>query len=171
MRFIYGRAPDGEDIPIAVDGDGNLKLALETDANGNLKVDGTLTLDGVLSKDTDSVDVGKMSKGARVVAHNAITATATSNELDCRGFNAVILDVSLSATQNWTFKIQGSTLSGGTFKDCYELANTGSMALMSYQTNASKVFVFKGIPDYIKIVATEDQDGATCTVAVQPLNL
>lgn len=136
-----------------------------------LQVDGTLTLDGVLSKDTDSVDVAKMSKGSRTVAHNAITATATSNEVDCRGFNSVLLDVDLSAANNWTFKIQGCTVSGGTFKDCYEQANTGTMTLMSYQTNASKIFVFKGVPDYIKVVATEDADGATCTVAVQPLNL
>jgi len=45
------------------------------------------------------------------------------------------------------------------------------MAAMSYQLNSNKVFLFKGIPDWIKIVATEDADGATVTVKVQPLNV
>lgn len=113
-----------------------------------------------------------MAKGAVVTAHNAITATATSAEIDCRGYNAIIIEAAISvAASNWTFKLQGCMTSGGTFIDLYELANTGVMADMSYQTNASKMFVFKGIPDYIKIVATEDVDGATVTVKAQPCNL
>jgi hypothetical protein len=45
------------------------------------------------------------------------------------------------------------------------------MTLMSYQTNASKGFVFKGVPDFVKIVATEDVDGATVSCFVQPFNI
>ena len=106
------------------------------------------------------------------VAHNSITGTATSAEIDCRGYNSLLVEVSVSiATKLWTFKVQGSLLSGGTFVDGYELSNTGIMTVMSYQTNASKGFVFRGIPSFVKIVATEDEDGATCTVRVQPLNL
>lgn len=131
-----------------------------------------VSLTTALDKDIDSVDVGRMSKGGVTVAHNAITETATSAEIDCVGYNAIMLEVSISvAAKNWTFKVQGCMVSGGTFIDCYELANTGTMTLMSYQTNASKIFVFKGIPDYVKIVATEDEDNATVTVKVQPLNL
>jgi hypothetical protein len=114
----------------------------------------------------------KLSKGDVTTTHSAITATTTSAEVDCRGYNAILISAAISAAvQNWTFKVQGCMASGGTFVDCYELANTGTMTLMSYQTNVSKIFVFKGIPDYIKIVATEDVDGATVTVQVQPLNL
>ena len=113
-----------------------------------------------------------MGKGAVTLAHSAITGTATSTAIDCRDFNSVLVDVDISVlAKNWTFSVQGSLLSTGTFKDWYEQANTGVMTLMSYQTSASKGFVFKGIPDYIKVVATEDEDGATCTVRVQPLNL
>ncbi len=130
-----------------------------------------VTLGTALSKDLDSIDVGKMSKGPVTTAHNAITMTTTSNEIDCRGYNAVLIEASISAAFNWTFKIQGCMVSGGTFVDCYEQANTGTMTLMSYQCNASRIFLFRGVPDYIKIVATEDQDGATVTVKVQPLNV
>lgn len=112
-----------------------------------------------------------LAKGSVITAHNAITATATSAEIDCRGYNAALVEVVLSAAKNWTFKVQGCMVSGGTFVDVHELANTGSMAAMSYQTDASKMFVFKGIPDYIKIVATKDVDGATVTVKAQPCNL
>lgn len=129
----------------------------------------------VLIKDSiksTPIDEIRMSKGQVNTAHGAITATGTSAEINCKGFNALLVEVAISvAAKLWTFKVQGSLESGGTFVDCYEQANTGSMALMSYQTNASKIFLFKGIPDYIKIVATEDEDGATVTVKVQPLNI
>lgn len=119
-----------------------------------------------------SVDrTGYRGKGTVITAHSAIDATTTSAAIDCRGYNAVLVDVTLSGVANWTFKVQGSLTQGGTYKDCYELANTGSMVAMSYQTNASKVFIFKGIPDWIKIVATEDVNGQTATVLVQPLNM
>jgi len=121
-------------------------------------------------KQSNPLPIG-MAKGSVVTAHNGITATATSDEVDCRGYNAVLVEVSISAAKNWTFKVQGCMASGGTFVDMYELANTGAMAAMSYQTDSSKMFVFKGIPDYIKIVATEDVDGAEVTVKVQPCNL
>jgi hypothetical protein len=124
-----------------------------------------------LSKDLDSIDMGKMSKGAVTTAHNAIDATATSAEIDCRGFNGILVEASISAAFNWTFKLQGCMVSGGTFVDWYEMANTGAMTLMSYQCNASRGWVWKGIPDYVKIVATENASGATATVKVQPVNL
>lgn len=125
-----------------------------------------------LDSDLDSINVDKMGKGSVTTAHSAITETATSAEIDCRGYNAILIEADISvAAKLWTFKVQGCMVSGGTFIDCYELANTGTMTLMSYQTNASKIFVFKGIPDYVKIVATEDEDTATVTVKVQPLNL
>ena len=148
--------------------DGTNFRALKVAADGTLYV----SLDTVLDSDFDSINVDKMSKGAVTTSHSAITATATSAELDCRGYNAILLEVAISvAVKLWTFKVQGCVVSGGTFVDCYELANTGAMTLMSYQTNESKIFIFKGIPDYVKIVATEDEDGATVTVKTQPLNL
>jgi len=161
----------GEDIPDkavligAEDASGDLQAA-QIDANGNIYIN-----PAPLDEDTDKIDVAKMSKGGMAVVHSAITGTATSTEQSADGFNSLLIEVELDAAHNWTFKLQGSMISGGTFKDWYELANTGVMTAMSYQCNASRGFVFKGIPDYYKIVATEDEDGATVTVRCQPLNL
>lgn len=142
---------------------------LEVDALGRLHV--SCHWPESLDSGNDSINVNKMGKGSVTTAHNAITATATSAEINCVGYNAVLVYVTISDTYNWTFKVQGCPTTGGTFVDWYELANTGSMAAMSYQCNASRGFIFKGLPDYIKIVATEDQDGATVTVKAQPLNI
>lgn len=114
----------------------------------------------------------KILKGTVTKIHDAITATATSEVVKCIGFNAILVTVTITGgANNWTFKLQGANASDGTFVDIYEQANTGSMALMSYQCNASRMFLFKGIPDFIKVVATEDVNGSTVTVEVQPLNV
>lgn len=117
------------------------------------------------------VSIAEVVKGPVIVAHSAIAATATSDKISCVGFNAVLVEFDISGAANWTISIQGSLTKNGTYANCYELANTGSMAQMSYQTNADKVFLFKGVPDWIKVVATEDADGQTVTVRVQPLNI
>lgn len=108
---------------------------------------------------------------AATLGLNTVTATTTSNEIDARGFNAVLIKVTLDAAANWTTKLQGCFNSGGTFVDLYEQANTGAMVQMSYQCNSSRMILFKGIPDYIKIVATEDADGAKYSAEVQLLNV
>lgn len=146
---------DGDLVPLRVNNKGEVFVNLAT----------------VLSAALDSIDVAKMSKGPVTIAHNAITATTTSNEIDCTGYNAVLIDVDITGgANNWTFILQGCTVSGN-FKNWYEQANTGAMALMSYQTNASSGWIWKGVPDFIKIRAVEDVDGSTVTVRVQPLNV
>jgi hypothetical protein len=111
------------------------------------------------------------AKGAVTLAHSAIDATATSAVINCEGYNGILIHAIFSGAANWTIKVQGSLTENGTYSDIYELANTGTMTAMSYQTNASKVFVFKGVSDFVKIVATEDVSGQTLTVYAQPINL
>jgi hypothetical protein len=114
----------------------------------------------------------RLAKGAVTTAHSAITATALSAEVDCRGYNALLVEVAISGgANNWTFSLQGCMASGGTFVPLYELANTGSMAAMSYQCDSSRMFLFKGIPDFVKLNANEDVNGSTVTVKVQPLTV
>lgn len=114
----------------------------------------------------------KTLKGEVTTAIDAKDVTTTSGEINCVGANGILVETTIAGgANNWTIKVQGCMVSGGTFVDWYEMANTGTMTLMSYQTNASRGWVFKGIPDYIKIVATEDVDGSTCTVKVQPIIL
>ena len=116
--------------------------------------------------------INSIEKSTPANAINAVVATTTSRPIDAKGKNAVLLKITIAdAVQNWTVKLTGSFTRGGTYVDLYELANTGSMAQMSYQTNASKMILFKGIPDWIKVVATEDVNAATCSVDVQLLNV
>jgi hypothetical protein len=133
------------------------------------------TLTTALSSSIDSIDVAKMSKGSVLTAAtlglSGKSATTTSNEVDARGYNAILIAFTISGAANWTIKVQGSLTSGGTYFDIYQLANTGAMAAMSYQTNASRMFLFKGLPDYIKIVATEDAGAETISINAQLLNV
>jgi len=135
------------------------------DANGAAWVQ----LAGVLSHLLDSIDVAKMSKGAVTTAHSAITATATSAEIDCRGFNSLLIHwVSNATDKTWVISITGSTGSGLTFVPL--LDKTTGLAASEITTDISGFFVISNIPDYIKIVATETDDGATVTCKVQPFN-
>ena len=139
------------------------------DANKNIGVN-----PAPLSKDIDSVDVAKMSKGGLLGAlgfvHSEITASvllADCDELDCSGYNSVSVAAEITiAEKNWTFAIYGCHVSGGTFIPW----DDGATA-MSRQINASRGWTWKGIPSYIKIVPTENEDGATVTVTAQPLNV
>lgn len=117
----------------------------------------------------DDIDVSKMSKGAVTVAHNAITATATSDEIDCRGFNGLLVHwVSDQTDKTWVISITGAMGSGLTFVPL--LDKTTGLAASEITTDISGWFVISNVPDYVKIVATETDDGATVTCKVQPFN-
>ena len=122
-----------------------------------------------LSSTIDSIDVNRMSKGAITTAHNAITATATSAEIDCRGFNSLLVHwVSNQTDKTWTISVLGAMGSGLTFVPLLDKA-TG-LAVSEITTDISGYFVINNVPDYVKIVATETDDGATVTCKVQPFN-
>jgi hypothetical protein len=123
----------------------------------------------VLSYLLDSIDVAKMSKGAVTTAHNAITGTATSAEIDCRGFNSLLVHwVSSTTDKTWVISVTGAMGSGLTFVPL--LDKTTGLAASEITTDISGFFVISNIPDYVKIVATETDDGATVTCKVQPFN-
>lgn len=117
------------------------------------------------------VGVDAIEKSSPITVIDSARATTTSSPVDARGKNAILVKIALSAARNWTIKLQGSFKRGGDYVDLYEQANTGNMITMSHQTDASKMILFKGIPDWIKVVATEDIDGAKCTVEVQLINV
>lgn len=148
---------------------GTTKIVSPTDP---LPVDSVLST--ALSKDIDSIDVAKQSAGGVTTTHDAITASvaiASCNEINCRGFNSVHIQITLSGAFSWTFAVYGSLTSGGVYGAVY--ANYGgTMTAMSITQNTAdtRVYSFTGIPDYIKIVPTEGADGAAATVIVQPYN-
>lgn len=117
------------------------------------------------------VDINGIEKSSPISVLNKAATTTTSGPLDAHGKNAVLVKIVLSGTANWTISVQGAFNRNDTYIDLYELANTGAMAKMTYQTNSSKMILFKGIPNWIKIVATEDVDGETCSIDVQFINV
>ena len=106
-------------------------------------------------------------KNSAVKIHNAIESTTTSAEINTKGYNAIIIQSIITvASKNWTTKIQGSLVSGGTFSDFYD-----NGTLCSFQTNGGKVMLFKGLPQFIKIDITEDEDTGKATVWYQLIKL
>lgn len=115
------------------------------------------------------VDINAKIKGNIVTAHSAITATATSDKIDCTGKNALLVQVDISGgANNWTIKIQGALSKNDTYYDIYQQNAAGTWTALSCQMNSSRTFVVFGITEWIKVVATEDVNGSTVTVKVQP---
>lgn len=118
------------------------------------------------------------TKGPIFTAHSAITATTTSSALECAGFNSVLVECTVTAitSGNWVIELQGCFTSGGTYGSIINANDVASPALTmkhvspSLNANGNYVLVFKGVPEYIKIVATRTTDG-TLTCKVQPINL
>jgi len=136
---------------------------------------GNVDLASALSSEYDSIDVSKMSKGTVTTAHSAITGTATSAEIDCRGFNAISVEMACSAfsSGNWVASILGCAISGGTFGVCYSPKDDGShvaQATPAISANGNTTYYFRGVPNYVKILATRTTDG-TLTCKVTPTNL
>lgn len=110
----------------------------------------------------------KLAKGEVTTAHSAINATATSAVIKTNMHNAALLSCDITGTGAWTMKLQGAITSDGTYMDLYDsngnLMSTGSIT-------ADRMQLFVGLPEFIKVVATEDTDGATMTVKVQPISV
>jgi len=113
-------------------------------------------------------DIDKIHKGNVTTAHSAIAATATSKFIKTKGFNAALVKVTIAGTGTWKIDVQGCNTEQGTFVDVYDNYDN---QLTTGNLTASRMRLFVGLPDNIKIVATEVADGATCTVEVQPINI
>lgn len=134
-----------------------------------------VTLTTQLSSEYDTINVSKMSKSGVTIAHNAITASATSAEIDCRGFNAVSVECEVSSitSGNWLIEILGNAISGGTFGNCFTPKDDGTFVQQKTPVltiNETTTYYFRGIPNYVKIRATRTTDG-TLTCKVTPMNL
>ena len=112
----------------------------------------------------------QMARGTKEVIHSGITATATSSYRESKSHNAMILYVDFTAgSGTWTIKIQGKMPdSVDTYIDMYDV-NNNPMELTSITADRARLFV--GIPDDFKIVATEDGDGATISVAYELISV
>jgi hypothetical protein len=111
-----------------------------------------------------------LPRGPKKVLMDSITATTTSVKQESRGHNAMILMADFeSGSGTFTIKIQGKMPGTvDTFIDHYDSAGN-LMQMASITADKSQFFV--GIPDDFKIVATEDSDGATISVAYELLTV
>jgi len=126
---------------------------------------GKVSIDQTTPGTTNAVHASIVgTKGSVTTAHNAITATTTSTEVDCTGYNGLIVHATMTDWKKWEVKVVGSPTTGGTFVDCYDAATQ-----MTLTSSTGKCVLWKGIPEFVKIVATENSDGGACTVVVQPV--
>lgn len=132
---------------LGIDPSGETKL-IKTDANGNL-----------------FVNIKKSTKGSVTTAINNVAITTTSAEIDCSGFNALLIEIT-PVGGTWTITAQGCLTTGGTFMDLYD----GATQFTSGAISTNRLIYFKGLSDFIKIVATKGT-GTSCTIKVQPINI
>lgn len=119
-----------------------------------------------LSKDTDSVDVGKMSKTTGIpVEMQAIVATTTSNEINAAGYNSMIVIIEPTGG-TWTGTVQGSPTSGGTFLDLYD----GATQMATGAISTARGVLFRGLTDYVKLIGTKGT-GTSANIKYVLLNL
>lgn len=114
------------------------------------------------------MEIDQIMKGNVATVHNGISATATSGQIDCRGFDAVLVSILISGEGTWKIDLQGRLNSADTFIDVYD---NNDAQLTTGNLTASKMKLFIAIPDTIRIVATLVSGTATCTVKVQPVNV
>ena len=113
----------------------------------------------------------QLARGSKITPADltGITVSTTSSYRESRGHNALILFFNLTAgTGTWTIKIQSRVPETNTFVDHYD--NNGNLLAISSATASQSKFMV-GIPDDFKIVATEDVDGGTVTIAYELLTV
>lgn len=110
--------------------------------------------------------INKMGKGDVTTVHDGISTTTTSNAVITQGFNAILVKCDFSGSGSWTIKVQGALQSSGIYADLYD--NSGSL-MSTGSISSDRCQLFVGIPDQIKILATEDSGTATVTIKVQPI--
>ena len=111
----------------------------------------------------------QLYKGTVENAIPALTAgTTTSVAKHSKGHNALIVFANITGTGAWTIKIQGATSKNGTYLDLYD-QNGNQVTTGSISGDRAQFFV--GLPNYFKIVATEDTNGATIQVDYELLSV
>jgi len=105
----------------------------------------------------------QLAKGKRDTVHSGIAVTTTSTPQKANGHNAMTIFFDIIGSGTWTIKIQGKAFNG-TWCDMYD-QNGNLMAISS--ATADKAQNFIGIPETFRIVATEDVNGATCSVCYE----
>ena len=114
--------------------------------------------------------------GATTTALSSVSATTTSAEIDCRGYNSLRIESEVTATSSGTFAqtITGSEISGGTFGQIFQnVTNTQTaVVLPSLAAVKKEIYTIQSvIPSFVKITETLSGGTGTITVKITPFNI
>ncbi len=104
--------------------------------------------------------------------HSAISASVTSantTPVDCRNYNAILIYAELSDTPNWSIDIESSDTKEGAYIDSYDGTLATDKQLTTGSLTASRIVLYKGIGNWVKVVPT--RTAGTATIKVQPVNV
>lgn len=117
------------------------------------------------------IDVIQLDRGGEVAPSElaGIVATTTGTSQRSYGHNAIIIYLNLTAgTGTFTLKLQGKV--PGTTNTYVDMYDHNGIA-MDFTTASSSAKFIVGIPNEFKIIATEDVNGATVSVAYELLSV
>ena len=85
--------------------------------------------------------------------------TKTGSQQDVRGYNSLQVQTRITAAKRWTVILEGSDVSGGPYKE-----------LQRIQLYSSRCWEWSDLPNFIRLVLVEEEDGAHLTVKAQEFN-
>lgn len=119
-------------------------------------------LKNVLNDTTlNNLNISSFSKGMAQNIFTNVNTNQTSGEIDCSGYNAIAINVTVTGTGVAFVKLKASLISGGTFNDYVDVGLFGS----------SRPIIIPRVLDFVKVDLTVKSGTATYTVDVQPCNV
>lgn len=115
--------------------------------------------------------LSRTMKATSVINHNGITASVAAGsctEIDLTSYTALHVQFLLTAgSGSWTVALYGAYNSGGTFAPQYTYEKV-PLSVTGLTASSGWLWDFVGV-NYVKIVPTEDSDGATVSIIATPI--
>ena len=109
------------------------------------------------------MEYSTMSRGSTQTLLSGVTATTSSSEVDCSGYNRAALECAVSeiTSGNWTVEVKGCFVTSGTVGSIYALRGSGWEAQITPELDANGVYIFiiENLPPFVKITGTRTTDG------------
>lgn len=123
-------------------------------------------LTAAVNNDKVDTNLKSVAKGNTTTALSAVSATTLSSSIDCTGFTSVLVAIVCNDSGVWNVALTGSPIDEGIFLPLYD----GAYKLETGNISDARIMLFRGIPDFLKVIATLISGAGTCDVIVQPLN-
>jgi hypothetical protein len=112
-------------------------------------------------------ELTRYSRGSASTVINGLSASSTSSEISCEGFNSLLVDLDVTSAGTVSVTLKGCPVTGGTFKSVY---NPSGVLQTITATTVSLITTFTPITPYCKIAVTVTGT-PTHTITVTPVNL